>query len=156
MWLSLERSLILSNSCGRSRVQVMALSVKRQNRRLVVEGRFDVNRTPPQLAETRERVASLGQLQRHSLVLMDEKQLASILVVSVDDSNHRPAVICQAVEQLFFDFVELARSDFVVIVRFVVGEHEHLVLLTEFGRQERIDKCDVVVDLADFEDLFAA
>ncbi|MFT4556596.1 MAG: hypothetical protein ACI92S_001941, partial [Planctomycetaceae bacterium] len=43
MWLSLERSLILSNSCGRSRVQVMALSVKRQNRRLVVEDRFDVN-----------------------------------------------------------------------------------------------------------------
>src|SRR5207244_3991594 len=54
------------------------------------------------------------------------------------------------------DLVKLARLDHVVFLLFVVGKRKQLVLLAKLRRQERVDKGNIVMNLADLEDFLAS
>src|SRR5947208_2860265 len=69
----------------------MFLTVERQYHFRVLERRFDMNRTLPELVKVREGVLGVIGLQLDAAVAMLEKHLAAVFVVAVLDVNNRPA-----------------------------------------------------------------
>ena len=90
------------------------LAVERQHADFVIKHRFEVDRPFPDAEQVLQRGPSVIQFQFRTVVTMLQKQLASILVVSVADVDQRTSHIGQTKQQLLFDLFKLATLDFVV------------------------------------------
>src|ERR671937_1239989 len=83
-------------------------------------------------------------------------QLATVLEIAVDHLDDRLAEVGELLEQLLFYLLELAVEDLPTVRLLVEAVDEELLLGGEVGGEELVDEGDVVVVLADFEDLLAA
>src|SRR5262245_29669086 len=86
---------------------------------------------------------------------MTQEQLRAVLEVAILDEHDRLAEVGQALQQLLLHFLELAALDLVVTGALVEAEGEKLVRTAEILGEELVDERDVVVELADLEDLLA-
>src|SRR5262249_16755458 len=88
-----------------------------------------------------------------ALVLVAQQQLRAILEVAVLDIDERLPEVGQLEQQPILDLLELAGLDFPVAAALVEAEVEELLLAAEIEREVLVDEPDVVVELADLEDL---
>ena len=123
--------------CPRSSVRLaadtfdrMLTTIKRDDRELVVQHRFDVYGSPPQAMEPLQRIAGLRQLEFGAVVAVLQVQLAPVPVISIFDVDDRSTEIRQAEEQLFLDCLELAAFDFVVTRVFVEADSPRVACRT--------------------------
>src|ERR1700694_4785219 len=115
----------------------------------------EVHRTPPHRLEVPERVARIVDLEIDAIVLVDEEQLAAVLVVPLLHRDDGLAEVGQHVEELLLHLLEVALQDLPALVLLVVAEGEELLIQAEVEGEELVDEGDVVVVLADLEDLLA-
>jgi len=131
----------------------MLLPVKPHDHALAVDLRIKVHRPPPDARDIPQGIPRVIKLQVRPLVLVHQHELRTVLVVPVDDFDHRLAEVRQAGEELVLHLLELAVGDLPPVALLVEGIHEQLLLDRELRRQELVDEGDVVVVLADLEDL---
>ena len=86
-------------------------------------------------------------------MVVAEEQLTAVVVVSVDDLDHRAAHVGQLEYELPFDVLELSAHDLPPRAVLVEPEGEELVLDAEVESEEFVDECNVVIDLTDLEQL---
>src|SRR5581483_2533291 len=131
-------------------------AVVRQDRTCAVERRFDVHGPAPEPMQVRQRVARIIELQLDAVEVVFQVKLAAVLVIAIDYRDGRLAALGQAEQQPLLDLGKLPAFDLVVIGAWVVAEREELVLSAEFERKERVNERQIVVNLANFEDLLSA
>src|SRR6476619_707460 len=87
---------------------------------------------------------------------MAGQPLAAVLEVAILDHDHRLTAVGQHPQQLILHLLELAAHDLPVAAALGEPERVELLLDAELEREELVDERDVVVELADLEDLAAA
>src|SRR5262245_22935468 len=130
-------------------------AVERQHGWLAVDQRLEVHRAPPDVLYVSQRIRSVVQTQFHPVELVDEEEFSTIAVISVDYVDPRLPEVGQAEQEPLLDLLELAGINVVYPSLLLVGIGEHLILVTEFRRQESIDEGYIVMDSAHLEDFFS-
>ncbi len=146
-----KRSVVLFGRFG-----FVFVAVEGKDGFLAFDQGFDMDWPRPEPVEVGQGVAGIVDLQIDTVVLVFEKKLAAVFVVAVANLDDRTADVGQTVEKAFFNFGEFAAFDVVGVGIFVVVEGEELVLAAKVEREELVDKHQVVVDAADFENFLAA
>src|SRR5262245_45720975 len=101
-------------------------------------------------------ILRLALAQVNTLMPVPQEQFATVAEIAVYHKDPWSAVIRQAEEQFFLDLMEIPRLNEILAVLFLPGKGKQVVPNAELRRQKRINKCNVVVNSADLEDLFAA
>src|SRR5437762_3782977 len=115
-----------------------------------------MHRAAPQPLEVDQGVQGVGGFKLHAIELVFQEQLAPVPVVAVAYGDQRTADVRKVEQQLLFDFGKLPAFDFIHVARRVVAERKQLVLTAEIQREEFVDEREVVVNLANLENLLAA
>src|SRR6202000_3052530 len=85
-----------------------------------------------------------------------QEQLAAVLEVAVLDDDRRLAAGREHAQELVFHLLELAAHDLPVARALLEAERIELLIDAELEREELVEERDVVVELADLEDLLPA
>src|SRR3954465_6548906 len=135
-------------------IGVVAAVVAHQDA-LAVHPGDDADGAPPHRLQVRQRVLRVIDAQVHSVVAVREQQLAAVLEVRVDHLDDRLPEVGELLQELALYLLELAVEDTPAVRLLVEAVDEQLLLGGEVGGEELVDEGDVVVVLADLEDLFA-
>src|SRR3569832_785993 len=123
---------------------------------LVLDLREQRDRASPHLRGVAQRIPRLASIEIGALVDVAEQQLAAVREVAVLDDDHRLAAVGQHLQQLILHLLELAAHDLPVARALLEAERIELLVDTELEREELVEERDVVVELADLEQLLAA
>src|SRR5439155_747169 len=134
----------------------MIAAVEAHQHALAVDAGDDPYRPAPHRLQVDQRVLRVVDAQVDAVVTVREQELAAVLEVAVDHLDDRLAEVGELLEQLLLHLLELAVEDLPAVRLLVEPVDEQLLLGGEIGGEEFIDEGDVVVVLADFEDLLAA
>src|SRR5438876_2268861 len=134
----------------------MVAAVEAHQHALAVDAGDDAYGPAPHRLQIDQRVLGVVDAQVDAVVTMREEQLAAVLEVAVDHLDDRLAEVGELLEQLLLHLLELAVEDLPAVRLFVEPVDEQLLLRGEVGGEELVDERDVVVVLADLEDLLAA
>src|SRR5690348_11861010 len=134
----------------------LVLTVEAQTDALPLHLGDEVAGPPPDGLEVPERLARVVWLEVLPVVLVGQEQLAPVVEVAVHHLDDRLAEVGELAEELVLHLAELAVEDLPAVPLLVEAVDEQLLLDRELGSEERVDEGDVVVVLADLEDLLPA
>src|SRR6266850_6201040 len=123
---------------------------------LAVDAGDDAHGPPPHRLQIGQRVLGIIDAEVDAVVAVREQELAPVLEVAVDHLDDRLAEVGELLEQLALHLLELAVEDLPAVRLLVEAVDEQLLLGGEVGGEELVDEGDVVVVLADLEDLLPA
>src|SRR2546430_13664679 len=131
----------------------MIAAVEPHEDALPVHAGDDGHRPAPHRLQVDERVFGVVDAQVDAVVTVGEEQLAAVLEIAIHHLDDGLAEVGELLEELALHLLELAVEDLPAVAFLVEAVHEQLLLGGEVGGEELVDEGDVVVVLADFEDL---
>src|SRR3954463_2178421 len=131
----------------------MVAAVEPHQDSLAVHAGDDGHRPAPHRLQVDERVLGVVGPQIDAVVSVGEEQFAPVLEVAVHHLDDGLAEVGELLEELALHLLELAVEDLPAIPLLVESVDEELLLGSEVGGEELVDEGDVVVVLADLEDL---
>src|SRR5256885_14169075 len=131
----------------------MVAAVESHEDALAVHAGADGHRPAPHRLQVDERVLGVVEAQVDAVVTVGKEQLAAVLEVAVHHLDDGLAEVGELLEELALPLLELAVEDLPAVSLLVEAVDEELLLGGEVGGEELVDEGDVVVVLADLEDL---
>src|SRR5256714_780187 len=131
----------------------MVAAVEPHQDALPVHAGDDGHGPAPHRLQVDERVLGIVDAQVDAVVTVGEEQLPAVLEIPVHDFDDGLAEVGELLEELALHLLELAVEDLPAVPLLVEAVDEELLLGGEVGGEELVDEGDVVVVLADLEDL---
>src|SRR5256885_3094622 len=131
----------------------MIAAVEPHEDALPVHAGDDGHRPAPHRLQVDERVLRVVHAQVDAVVTVGEEQFAAVLEIAVHHLDDGLAEVGELLEELAFHLLELAVEDLPAVPLLVEAVDEELLFRGEVRGEELVDEGDVVVVLADLEDL---
>src|SRR3954463_4670853 len=131
----------------------MVAAVEPHQDSLAVHAGDDGHRPAPHRLQVDERVLGVIGTQVDAVMTVGEEQFAPVLEVAVHHLDDGLAEVGELLEELALHLLELAVEDLPAVPLLVEPVDEELLLGGEVGGEELVNEGDVVVVLADLEDL---